>query len=199
MPLSTIQADILRLIAANRSPDSYVAGATVLHRAEDTPRYSADLDLFHDLEDSVAESAEADAAVLRAAGWDFSWLLRTPTFHRAVVRAEERALKIEWAQDSAFRFYPVQEDEQFGYRLHDADAAVNKVLALAGRSEIRDFVDVLHLDDGYLRLGALAWARAARIPASRRSSCWTTRRDTSPTPSTISTGCPFANRSISAF
>ena len=164
MPLSTIQADILRLIAANRSPDSYVAGATVLHRVEDTPRYSADLDLFHDLEDSVAESAEADAAALRAAGWDFSWLLRTPTFHRAVVRAEERALKIEWAQDSAFRFYPVQEDEQFGYRLHHADAAVNKILALAGRSEIRDFVDVLHLDDGYLRLGALAWAACGKDP-----------------------------------
>ena len=109
MPLSTIQADVLRLIAANRSPDSYVAGATVLHRAEDTPRYSADLDLFPDLEDSIAQSAEADAATLRAAEWDFSWLLRTPVFHRAVVRADERALKIEWAQDSAFRFYQVQE------------------------------------------------------------------------------------------
>ena len=62
MPLSTIQEDVLRLIAANRSPDSYVAGATVLQRAEDTPRYSADLDLFHDLEESIARSAEADAA-----------------------------------------------------------------------------------------------------------------------------------------
>ena len=59
MPLSTIQANVLRRIASNRSPDSYVAGATVLHRAEDTPRYSADLDLFHDLEDSVARSADA--------------------------------------------------------------------------------------------------------------------------------------------
>ena len=164
MPLSTIQEEVLRLIAANRSPDSYVAGATVLQRAEDTPRFSADLDLFHDLEDSIARSAEADAATLEAAGWDFSWLLRTPAFHRAVVRADDRALKIEWAQDSAFRFYPVQEDERFGYRLHDADAAINKVLALAGRSEIRDFVDVLHLDDGYLPLGALAWAACGKDP-----------------------------------
>ena len=113
MPLSTIQADVLRLIAANRSPDSYVAGATVLHRAEDTPRYSADLDLFHDLEDSVARSAETDAATLKGAGFELSWLLRTPAFHRAVVRREERALRLEWAQDSAFRFYPVQDDERF--------------------------------------------------------------------------------------
>ena len=164
MPLSTIQADVLRRIAANRRPDSYVAGATVLHRAEDTPRYSADVDLFHDLEDSVARSAEADAATLRAAGYDLSWLLRTPTFHRAVVSTDRQPLKIEWAHDSAFRFYPVQADEQFGYRLHDADAAVNKVLALAGRSEMRDFVDVLHLDDTHLPLGALAWAACGKDP-----------------------------------
>ncbi len=164
MPLSGIQADVLRLIAANRSPDSYVAGATVLHRAEDTPRYSADLDLFHDLEESVARSAEADAATLGAAGYEFSWLLRTPTFHRAVVGAGAKSLRIEWAQDSAFRFYPLQQDERFGYRLHDTDAAVNKVLALAGRSEIRDFVDVLHLDATHLPLGALAWAACGKDP-----------------------------------
>lgn len=164
MPLSGIQADTLRLIAANRSPDSYVAGATVLHRAEDTPRYSADLDLFHDIEESVARSAETDAATLGAAGYELSWLLRAPTVHRAVARAGTRSLTIEWAQDSAFRFYPVQEDDRFGFRLHDTDAAINKVLALAGRSEIRDFVDVLHLDETHLPLGALAWAACGKDP-----------------------------------
>lgn len=164
MPLSSIQAGVLQLIAANRSPDSYVAGATVLHRADETPRYSLDLDLFHDLEESVAQCAETDAATLKAAGHEFSWLLRTPAFHRAVVRLGTESLKIEWAHDSAFRFYPVHEDDRFGYRLHDADAAVNKVLALAGRSEIRDFVDVLHLDGTYLSLGAMAWAACGKDP-----------------------------------
>jgi len=47
---------------------------------------------------------------------------------------------------------------------HQADAAVNKVLALAGRSEMRDFVDVLHLDDTHLPLGALAWAACGKDP-----------------------------------
>lgn len=164
MPLGSFQVEVLRLIAGNRSPDSYVAGATVLHRGKRTPRYSLDLDLFHDLEDSVAQSAETDAATLRTAGHDLSWLLRTPAFHRAVVRVDTQSLKIEWAQDSAFRFYPVHEDARLGYRLHDADAAVNKVLALAGRSEIRDFVDVLHLDDTYVSLGALAWAACGKDP-----------------------------------
>ena len=104
MPLTSTQAEMLSTIAANRSPENYVAGATVLHRFPDTPRFSEDVDLFHDLEDSVAQSAEMDAATLRAAGHAVSWLLRTPTFHRAVVTAAGQELKIEWAHDSAFRF-----------------------------------------------------------------------------------------------
>ena len=164
MPLTSLQAELLSRIAANRTPESYVAGATVLHRAADTPRFSEDVDLFHDLEDSVAQSAETDAATLRAAGYAFAWLLRTPTFHRALVTAAGQELKIEWAHDSAFRFFPVQKDDLCGYRLHDADAATNKILALAGRSEIRDFVDALHLHDTYLSLGALVWAACGKDP-----------------------------------
>ncbi len=164
MPVSSVQVQVLRQIAANRSPDSYVAGATVLHRGDETPRFSLDLDLFHDAVEQVALSAEADATSLAAAGYGFKWLLRTPSFHRALVTVGDDQLKVEWAQDSAFRFYPVHPDETFGYRLHDADAAANKLLALAGRSEVRDFVDVLHLHDSYLTLGALAWAASGKDP-----------------------------------
>lgn len=164
MPISDLQDEILKRIASNRSPESYLAGATVLHRAEDSPRFSQDLDFFHDVEESVAVCAERDSGTLRQAGYDFAWLLRTPTFHRALVTVGERQLKLEWAQDSVFRFFPVQKDERCGYRLHDADAAVNKLLALAGRNEIRDFVDVLHLHATYLSLGALAWAACGKDP-----------------------------------
>ena len=164
MPLTPIQTRALRTIAANRSPDSYLAGATVLHRERDTPRFSGDLDLFHDLADSVALCAEADATTLREAGFELKWLLRTPAFYRAVLSAEGEQLRIEWAQDSAFRFFPVVEDLQCGYRLHHADAAVNKVLALAGRQEIRDFVDILHLHGSCLHLGSLAWAACGKDP-----------------------------------
>ena len=154
MPLTSIQALALRTIAANRSPESYLAGATVLHREPDTPRSSRGLDLFHDLADSVALCAETDAATLRDAGFELTWLLRTPAFYRAVLSGEGEQLRIEWAQDSSFR----------GYRLHHADAAVNKVLALAGRQEVRDYVDILHLHDSYLHLGCLAWAACGKDP-----------------------------------
>lgn len=165
MPVSPAQAQVLRVIAANRSPDSYLAGATIVHRKPDSPRTSLDLDFFHDVEDSVAVAAETDAKTLADAGYETQWLLRTPTFYRAIVRTNDgAALKIEWAQDSAFRFFPVQKDTLFGYRLHDADAAANKVLALAGRNEIRDLVDVLYLHEHYLSLGALVWAACGKDP-----------------------------------
>ncbi len=46
------------------SHDSYVAGATVINLDEATPRFSDDLDIFHEAEEAVARSAEADAAAL---------------------------------------------------------------------------------------------------------------------------------------
>ena len=66
---------LLRIDIRGRNGLPYAAGATVLHRFPDTPRFSEDVDLFHDLEDSVAQSAEIDAATLRAAGHAVSWLL----------------------------------------------------------------------------------------------------------------------------
>jgi len=114
MPVSDIQDLILRCIAANRSPESYLAGATVLHRDDNSPRYSQDLDFFHDVEDSVALSAQKDAKTMEIAGYDLAWLLRTPTFHRAVVSVENKQLKIERAQHTAFRFFPVQQDKRCG-------------------------------------------------------------------------------------
>ena len=136
----------------------------MLHRASSSPRFSQDIDLFHDLAEQVSLCAEKDAEALTAAGYKVEWLLRTGTFRRAIVTIRGEQVKMEWAQDSAFRFFPIQEDPFCGYRLHDADAATNKLLALAGRSEIRDFVDILYLHQTYLTLGTLAWAACGKDP-----------------------------------
>ncbi len=56
MPLSAFQQSILRLLAQNRSPESYVAGATVLHQIPDSPRFSEDLDMFHDVGQTTVRS-----------------------------------------------------------------------------------------------------------------------------------------------
>jgi hypothetical protein len=162
MPLTPFQKEVARLLAAHRNPDSHVAGGAVINRADASPRYSADLDFFHDVADSVRSSAVADAATLVGHGFVVEWLLQQPLLHRARVSRGNEQLKLEWCFDSSFRFFPVLQDPDFGYCLHSADLATNKVLALAGRSEIRDLIDILYLHAHYLSLGAICWAACGK-------------------------------------
>lgn len=164
MPLTEFQRTVLRLLAANRSPESFVAGGTALNESPGSPRYSKDVDIFHDAREGVTAAADADAAVLTGAGFEVVWSVNQPGFKRATVSRDGHRLRLEWVQDSAFRFFPVQLDEEFGWRLHLADLATNKVLALAGRWEARDFVDTLYLDGSFASLGLLAWAAAGKDP-----------------------------------
>ncbi len=136
----------------------------MLNTSETSPRYSKDLDIFHDLESAVAARAESDGAVLTGHGYLVNWLLRQPAFQRAEIAKGEGRLLIEWAFDSAFRFFPVERDELTGWRLNPFDAGTNKLLALAGRGEPRDYVDVLHFIEQHLSLGALCWAAAGKDP-----------------------------------
>lgn len=72
MPLSRIQTDIFRLLAAHRDPESDVAGASPLNR--DAPRISEDIDVFHDREERVAAAARNDTQTLAGAGYLVAWL-----------------------------------------------------------------------------------------------------------------------------
>jgi hypothetical protein len=74
------------------------------------------------------------------------------------------AVLVQWAQDSAFRFFPLLEHEVFGLTLHPFDLATNKLLAVMGRREARDWIDVLRCHDQIQPLGYLAWAAAGKDP-----------------------------------
>ncbi len=162
MPLSSIQTDVLRLLAGHRDPESYVAGATPLNR--DAPRYSDDIDVFHDREERVAAAALNDAAVLAAAGYDVAWLRQLPLIYTAAVTRGDIGTRLEWVADSDYRFFPTVPDEQFGYMLHPVDLAMNKVMAAAGRRELRDIVDLVTIHETILPLGAVIWAAVEKAP-----------------------------------
>lgn len=164
MPLTAIQKDVALLLAGNRSSESHIAGGAAINCEKSTLRYSADLDLFHDEQTAIARYAELDAHTLETAGFEIEWQLQTPQMYRAIVGRNDDRLRLDWVEDSAFRFFPVQPHEQFGFCLHRADLATNKVLALVGRTEIRDLLDVLELHDGYLSLGAMVWAACGKDP-----------------------------------
>lgn len=162
MPLTPFQREVARILAKHRNPESYVAGGAVINRGPGGVRVSDDLDIFHDIAASVAVSAEVDARALREAGYALKWTLQGEAIFRAEVTRGDDRVRLDWTSDSAFRFFPVVPDDEFGYCLHPADLATNKVLALAGRVEVRDFLDVLLLDRTYLSLGAMIWAACGK-------------------------------------
>lgn len=112
MQLSKIQIDVLQLLVAYRDPESYVAGATPLNR--NSFRYSADIDVFHDREERVAQAALNDAAVLRSAGYGVSWLRQLPLIYTAAVTKDSLGTRLEWVVDSDYRFFPTVPDPVFG-------------------------------------------------------------------------------------
>jgi hypothetical protein len=162
VPLTPFQATVLRLLARNRSADSYVAGGIALN-AQHPIRWSADVDLFHDVEAAVMRASDADVELLRQEGYDVRPDLWTPGFRRAWVARDGDGVRLEWCRDSAWRFFPIEPDELLGWKLHRFDALTNKALAMASRAETRDLVDlVAHTSESPLH--AVVWAACTKDP-----------------------------------
>jgi len=164
MPLTPFQERVAGLLAVHRTEDSYLAGGSALHIAPNSKRYSNDLDYFHDSEERVASAFAADRSLLENKGFTVEVAMNQPGYIRAVVRKEKEATKVEWARNSAWRFLPPVRDEVAGVVLHPVDLAINKLLALVGRDEPRDFLDIMDADERILSLGALCWAAAGKDP-----------------------------------
>ncbi len=164
MPLTEFQRRLLAELAATPTDERYLAGGAAMHFAPNSTRYSDDLDFFHDSEARVAAAFAQDRETLARAGYMVDVELTLPGFVRAVVRLGEEATRVDWAHDSAWRFMPLVRDELGGLLLHPVDLAVNKVLALAGRDEPRDFVDILFVHRRVLSLAAAAWAAVGKDP-----------------------------------
>lgn len=164
VPLTAFQQRLLATLSANRSGERYLAGGAALHFTPESARFSNDLDFFADSVERVASAFSADRALLDAAGYTTEVELSQPGFIRAVVRRGDDATRVDWAHDSAWRFLPLVQDSAGGLMLHPIDLAINKVLALAGRDEPRDFVDILYVIRTVIPLGPLAWAAVGKDP-----------------------------------
>jgi hypothetical protein len=164
VPLTDFQRALLAVLSQERRDDSYLAGCAALHFAPNSQRFSDDLDYFHDSIERVAKAFHADSVQLESAGYAASVELSQPGFIRATVSREQSATRVDWAHDTAWRFMPLVRDPLGGLLLHPIDLAINKLLALAGREEPRDFVDILFIHDTILPLGALVWATVGKDP-----------------------------------
>lgn len=166
MALTALQRQICRLIAGNRiaSGESYVAGAAALNEILAAARISRDIDLFHDSDEALEATWSADSRLLEGNGFQVEVVRERPSFVEAEVSRADVKVRMQWARDSAYRFFPLVEHPDLGLTLHPFDLATNKVLALVGRLEVRDWIDVIHCDGNLQPLGYLAWAACGKDP-----------------------------------
>ena len=166
VPLTAFQHQLLADLATEPADNDagYLAGGAALHFEPNSARFSRDLDFFHDSVERVASAFARDSTAMAAAGYTLTVTLSQPGFVRATVTRGDASTRVDWAHDSAWRFMPLVRDPRGGLLLHPVDLAINKVLALVGRDEPRDFVDVLFVHARILPLGALCWAAVGKDP-----------------------------------
>lgn len=167
MALTEDQLAVCKLIAANRirSGESYVAGGTALNAIASSPRLSNDIDLFHDSEEALEATWAADRHLFEISGYRVDVLRSRPgMLVEAVVTLNGASVRLQWVRNSAFRFFPLVTHPDFGLTLHPVDLAANKLLAVVGRVEARDWIDILKCDGQIQPLGYLAWASSGKDP-----------------------------------
>jgi hypothetical protein len=104
-------------------------------------RMSADVDLFASsrTEFDFVQAVDAVIAAYRHEGLDITAEVRTMTFARLGVASGTAAARVElgvdWREHEPVRL-------AIGPVLHADDAVANKVCALFGRAEVRDYIDV---------------------------------------------------------
>ena len=170
MPLTAFQAQVLTLLAPQRSDASYLAGDAALHLGPAGERFSNDLDFFHATADAANRTFVADAAALRENGYEVGTIAEYRGFVSAEVRRDGESTILDWAHESSWRFLPLVGMAGGGVVLHPIDLAINKLVALANRREPRDLVDAIFADSHILPFAALAWAVVEKNPGLNPSS-----------------------------
>ncbi len=166
MALTALQRTLLSLLAGRRVArgngdllEGVAPGETL-----GSTRLSRDVDTFSDTAEAVAASFHGDRRLLEEAGCKVTLLRELPGLVEARVELQGDTAVFEWARDSAYRFFPLVEHPLLGLTLHPLDLATNKVLALVGRLEVRDWIDVLESHRTLQPLGYLTWAACGKDP-----------------------------------
>lgn len=160
MAVTGFQAEILKRIARLRidGGETYIAGGLALNHQLKRPRLSSDIDVFNSTYEALVKASESDCRMLQEAGYELTVLRQRDYIVEVRVAKGNDATDIQWVRDSAYRFFPLIEDELLGLTLHPFDLATNKLLALAGRTVPRDWVDTITCSEDVQPLGLLAWA-----------------------------------------
>lgn len=142
--LTALQADFLAAFFAN-SDDFFLTGGAALIGFYGLSRLTNDLDLFTLNDEAYAHSEPLVRAAAKEVEADLSVLRAYPHFRRYLLQRQDEVLDIDLVCDVAPQLV---EDKPAtdGIRVDSLEEiAVNKVCAIVGRSEVRDFWDLYHL------------------------------------------------------
>jgi hypothetical protein len=145
--LSPLQQRVAGVIAGlPEAEDFALAGgaALIVHGAID--RSTRDLDFFGLEPDAVDRLAPAAERALEEDGLSVERVLDRPGFVRFLVVGQDGRTEVDLGSDA--RLFPV--DQGPGFKLlAPEELAVDKVLAVFGRAEARDFMDLMAIEDQF--------------------------------------------------
>ncbi len=145
--LSPLQERIARIIAGlSEAEDFALAGGGALIVRGDIDRKTRDLDFFGLSAAAVDRLVPVAELALREAGLRVTRVQEGPGFARFVIEDEDDRTELDLASDA--RLFPA--DRGPGFQILSAEElAADKLLAVFGRAEARDFVDLEALEDRF--------------------------------------------------
>ena len=146
--LTNLQKKILlRFSELNDKEAFYLTGGTALSAVFLKHRRSNDLDFFTNIEELIRPLNQKLEASLRKEGFKVERLRGFHSFVELSVSSDNDSTVVHFALDSPFRFeQPSDFDEIPGIKVDSLiDIATNKLLALFGRAELKDFIDIYFL------------------------------------------------------
>ena len=154
--LSPLQERLVALVAVSLvGSDFALAGGAALISQGLVERRTNDLDFFGSSEAALAERLPKVISSLQQEGFEVDIRRSTPQFARIVVRGLNSETEVDFGLDS--RLFPLEQGE-LSPVLASKELAVDKVLAVFGRAEARDFVDLYALERLFKLDDLFVWA-----------------------------------------
>jgi len=145
--LSPLQEQVAKIVAGlDEAKDFALAGGAALIARGDVERHTRDLDFFGLDPSAVDRLAPAVERALQAAGLTVRRIQDGPGFARLIVESEEDRTELDLGADA--RLFPAKPASPVPL-LSGEELAVDKVLAVFGRAEARDFIDLMAVEPRY--------------------------------------------------
>lgn len=189
--LSPLQERVAEIIAGlDEARDFALAGGGALIVRGDVQRQTRDLDFFGLTAEAVDELVPAADRALQAAGFTVRHIQESHGFARLIVESGEDRTELDLGTDA--RLFPIEPGSPAPL-LSGEELAVDKVLAVFGRAEARDFADLMAIEPRYGRRQPQHGARAC--PAAQHRSA-TKEAAPQASPASAATSCTSCCRPI---